>query len=162
MSIKIFSSSLIVMFVCVNAFAMCGMCGSGPEHEHKGSDESVFSHVAGETAMKGGVKEISYDQFMRIRNSGEKYVLLDVLAKDSYAKGHIEGAGSFPVDTINKSTAAKRLSKDDNIIVYCGSFQCPASTGAAKKLSGLGYDVLDYKGGLKEWQEKGNRLVSGE
>ena len=34
-----------------------------------------------------------------------------------------------------------------------------ASTAAAKKLSGIGYRVLDYKGGLKEWQEKGNNLV---
>jgi len=56
--------------------------------------------------------------------------------------------------------AEKRLSKNDHIIVYCGSFQCAASTQASKKLSGLGYNVLDYKGGLKEWQDNGNKLVS--
>ena len=28
-----------------------------------------------------------------------------------------------------------------------------------QRLSELGYKVLDYKGGLKEWQEKGNKLV---
>ncbi len=96
---------------------------------------------------------------MKIRNSGEPYTLLDVLPSDSYAKGHIEGAKSFPVETINKATAASMLAKDSNVVVYCGSFQCGASTDAARKLSALGYDVLDYKGGLKEWQEKGNLLV---
>ena len=33
------------------------------------------------------------------------------------------------------------------------------STAAAKKLGALGYTVLDYKGGLKEWKEKENTLT---
>ena len=160
MSTKVFLSVFAVMFMCTSAFAMCGVCPSGTES--KGEAKSVFSQVASEAVMKNGVKEITYDQFMSIRNSGEKYTLLDVLASEfnTYNKGHIEGAVSFPLGDINKTTAEKRLSKEDHIIVYCGSFQCTASTEAAKKLSGLGYNVLDYKGGLKEWQEKGNKLVS--
>lgn len=159
MYIKIFSLVLAAMLIYTGAFAMCGMCGS----DMKGKEEAngVFSHVAGEAAMKDGVKEISYEQFMSIRNSGEKYKLFDVLDSASYNKGHIEGAVSFPLDTINKTTAQTRLSKDDHIIVYCGSFQCTASTEAAKKLSALGYNVLDYKGGLKEWQDNGNKLIGG-
>lgn len=119
----------------------------------------MFERIANEAETKNGVKEITYDQFVAIRKSGEEYKLLDVLSADSYDKGHIQGAVSFPLDTINKETAAKYLSGDDHLIVYCGSFQCPASTQAAKKLSALGYYVFDYKGGLKEWQEKGNSLV---
>ncbi len=123
---------------------------------------SVYSEVAAGTSLKNGVKEISYDQFVKIRNSGDRYILLDVLPVDSYVKGHIEHARSYPVDGINEATAAALLKKDAGIIVYCGSFKCAASTAAAKKLSGLGYNVLDYKGGLKEWQEKGNKLVSNK
>ena len=37
---------------------------------------------------------------------------------------------------------------------------CHVSTHAARVLSSLGYTVLDYKGGLEEWQEKGNTLVA--
>lgn len=96
---------------------------------------------------------------MSIRNSGEKYLLIDVLSAESYAEGHIPDSISMPLETINQDTASKVISKDTNVIVYCGSFQCHASTAAAEKLSGLGYKVLDYKGGLKEWQEKGNSLV---
>jgi len=120
---------------------------------------NVFDKISGQTALKDGVKEITYDQFMEIRKSGEKYVLLDVLSPDSYAKGHIEGAASFPGGTINKDTASSRLSKDVKIIVYCGGFHCGASTHAAKTFIALGYNVLDYKGGLKDWQDKGNSLV---
>lgn len=121
--------------------------------------KDMFSTIEKGSTLKEGVKQITYNQFMKIRKSGEKYVLLDVLPPDSYAKGHIEGAASFPVTDISEQTAAGKLSKSDNIVVYCGSFQCPASTEAAKKLSALGYNVLDYKGGLKEWQDKGNNLV---
>jgi len=120
---------------------------------------SVFDQVAGQAELKNGVKEITYEQFMMIRKSGEKYLLLDVLPKASYANGHIENAVSFPEDTMNKETASSRLSKDDKVIVYCGSFHCGASTHAAKTLIGLGYNVLDYKGGLQDWQDKGNSLA---
>ena len=158
MLIRIALVVLVAVFVSGISFAMCGSCGS----DHKGGMEhkGAFSNAADEAVLKDGVKEITYKQFMDIRDSGEKYVLLDVLSKESYAKGHISGAKSFPLDTINKTSADKILSKGDHIIVYCGSFQCTASTEGAKKLSALGYDVLDYKGGLKEWQEKGNKLVS--
>jgi len=112
--------------------------------------------------MKNSIKKISYGEFIAIRNSDKKPILIDVLSRDSFKKGHIEGALSFPLDTINKETAENVLLKDELLIVYCGSFQCTASTEAAEKLSTLGYNVLDYKGGLKEWQEKGNKLISEE
>lgn len=105
------------------------------------------------------VMQITYDQLMQTKNSNEGFVLVDVLSPESYAQGHIEGAISFPLNTINKESAAKALPKDAKIIVYCASFQCSASTEAANKLSALGYDVVDYKGGLKDWQENGNKLV---
>lgn len=144
-----------VIFICGMIYAMCGMC----EAVQGQGANSVYDKVAKGAAVKDGVKEITYNQFMKIRNSKEGYVLLDVLSPESYAEGHIDGARSFPVNTINKASAGKALSKGAKTIVYCGSFQCTASTAAAKKLSALGYNVVDYKGGLKEWQEKGNALV---
>jgi len=120
---------------------------------------SVFDTIVSNAEVKEGVKEITYEQFTEIRNSGEKYVLLDTLSPESFTKGHIEGAESFSLTNINAESAAEKLSKDANIIVYCGSFKCRASTEAAKILSGLGYNVLDYKGGLMEWEQKGNQLV---
>jgi len=106
-----------------------------------------------------GARQITYDQLVRIQHSGERYLLLDVLPESSYRSGHIESSASFPVDTITKETAQRRLAKDSRIIVYCASFNCPASTIAARRFSELGYTVLDYKGGLKDWQDKGNTLI---
>jgi len=120
---------------------------------------NTFDETYQTAAVRNGVKQISYGQFLKIKHSGERYTLLDVLPEESYKSGHIESAASFPVDTIAKENAEKRLHKDSKIIVYCASFDCHASTIAAKKLADLGYNVLDYKGGLKEWQEKGNKLV---
>jgi rhodanese-related sulfurtransferase len=130
-------------------------CGTGERQKPAGVIEAITKEVK----EKDGVKEITYEQLMKIRSSGDKYILIDVLAEDSYASGHIAGAKNFPVGTIDKESAEKTLPRDKYIVVYCGSFLCKASTAAAKKLGELGYRVLDYKGGLKEWQEKGNPLV---
>ena len=123
------------------------------------SDTPTFDLISQLVAEKDGVREIRYDEFVAIRDSGEDYILLDVLYSESYADGHIEGAQSFPLDSINKESTEERIPKDANIIVYCRGFTCSASTQAAKKLTALGYDVIDYKGGLAEWKEKGNSPV---
>jgi rhodanese-related sulfurtransferase len=106
-----------------------------------------------------GVREISYEQFVRIRHSGDLYILLDVLPFRSYRNGHIEGAVSFPLETINEENASIILYKESKVITCSASNECYASTAAAIKLTELGYMVLDYKGGLKEWVEHGNMLV---
>jgi rhodanese-related sulfurtransferase len=106
-----------------------------------------------------GVKQITYDQFVRIRYSAEPYILLDVLPFRSFRDGHIEGAVSFPLETINEENASIILFADSKIITYSASNECYTSTAAAIKLTELGYSVLDYKGGMKEWVEYGNMLV---
>lgn len=156
--------SVLTLFVlpaalCIATVALVS-CASAVSDDKAPVPASCFDKVCAITAEKGGVKEITYEQFQSIRSSGEEYILLDVLPKGSYEKGHIEGAQSFPVETINYESAPARLQPTDKIIVYCGSFQCSASTNAAHRLQALGYkNVLDYKGGIKEWQEKGNALA---
>ncbi len=147
--------NVLIVFLSVVILTGFTLSTAVAQTEEKGIFDSIYDSVQ----PKEGVKEITYDEFLSIRNSGEKYVLIDVLSPDSYASGHIPGAISMPLDTITPENAAKVLNKEDNIIVYCGSFTCHASTAAAKKLSEMGYSVLDYKGGLKEWQEKGSKLV---
>ena len=59
----------------------------------------------------------------------------------------------MPVNEIGE-WVSKMLKIDDTIVVYCASFECQASTNAAKKLISLGFkNVLDYKGGLKDYKE---------
>lgn len=122
---------------------------------------SAFEEVSREAGIKDGVKQITYGQFIKIKNYGEDYVLVDARTPESYNTGHIPGAISFPLKTMDSSTAERLLSKDSKIVTYCSSFACPTSTKAARKFSELGYDALDYKGGAKEWQENGNKLIIG-
>jgi rhodanese-related sulfurtransferase len=99
------------------------------------------------------VRVISRDKLMDMIKSGQKFKLVDVLEKEHFQDEHIKGAISLPLEEMGKK-AAKMLKKDETIVVYCASFTCAASTTAAEKLLSLGYkDVLDYKGGLKDYKE---------
>lgn len=101
------------------------------------------------------VKKITRDELMNMISSGERFKLVDVLDKAHYEREHIKGATSLPVNEIGKK-AGKMLKKDEAIVVYCASFDCQASTNAAEKLFSMGYtNVLDYKGGLKDYKEAG-------
>ncbi len=104
------------------------------------------------------VKQITRDELIDRCKSGVKFTLVDVLSSESYAKEHIAGAISIPLVDLEKK-AESLLKKEDTIVVYCASFECSASTKAAEKLMEMGYkNVLDYKGGLKDYKEAGFTL----
>ena len=99
------------------------------------------------------MREITRDELVELMNSDKAFKLVDVLDKEHYEQEHIKGAMSIPLDDVEKK-AESLLKKNDLIVVYCGSFQCPASTHAAEKLISLGYkNVFDYEGGLKDYKE---------
>lgn len=99
------------------------------------------------------VKIISRDELMKMSPTSQKFKLVDVLEREHYEKEHLKGAISLPLNEIEKK-ANNLLKQDDLIVVYCASFQCQASTKAAEKLLSLGFkNVLDYKGGLKDYKE---------
>jgi len=82
-------------------------------------------------------------------------LLLDVRDREDYEKEHIYGAVSVPVAELSK-LVKKHFSRDQEIVVYCTSFECPASTRAAHILEKMGYKyVSDYKGGLLDWKVAG-------
>lgn len=142
--LKVFSVIILSLFIALSA----------------AHAESVFDKIYNSPdKVEDGVRYISYGQLLELKASGEKFRMFDVLQEASYNKGHIPEAESFPVFLINKDSAANKLSKSDNVVVYCGNFKCHASSKAAKTLQDLGYRVVDYKGGLKEWREMGNKLL---
>lgn len=107
------------------------------------------------------VKKISKEELKDMMCSGKKLVLVDVLDKEHFEKEHIKGAISIPLNEIEMK-APKMLNNDDSIVVYCASFDCLASTNAAGKLMSMGYkNVLDYKGGIKEYKEANWPLEGG-
>ena len=91
-------------------------------------------------------------------DSGDDFVLVDVLGEESYKERHLPKAVSIPItgDDFEESAKAKLPDKEKPVIVYCASPECSASPSAAKKLVELGYtDVTDFESGLKGWEEAG-------
>ena len=103
---------------------------------------------------------ISTEELVELKNSGENFVLVDVLEKDHFNVGHIPGAVNIPLDQI-ATKALEKYDKDKHLVLYCASKSCEASPKAAKKLQKLGFEnITDYEVGLKGWKEAGNELES--
>jgi rhodanese-related sulfurtransferase len=101
------------------------------------------------------VNFIGIDKLLEMMENKDSYKLVEVLGADEYAKGHIPGAISIPVDQL-EAKAPKMLKKTDIVVVYCANYHCGASTAAAKALLKIGYKkVLDFKGGKWLWQWAG-------
>jgi len=100
------------------------------------------------------VHTLSFDELLKMYKENAKFVLVDARSQEDYDKKHLPGSINIPLEDLK--SYADRLDKSEVIVTYCGGFQCPVSTEAAKELMTLGFKkVMDYKGGIQEWTEKG-------
>ncbi len=107
------------------------------------------------------IRFVPLEKVLELRENGADFSLVDVLAPEVYREGHLPGAINLPLADLEKLLPEQRFSQDRTIVVYCASYQCSASTMAAKKLLELGYaEVFDYKGGKKDWSMRGLPLVT--
>lgn len=102
------------------------------------------------------IKAINRDMLRnKLRESPGRVILMDVRDKSDYEAEHIKGAISVPIGEL-LMRAVQHWGKDYEVIVYCGSFECPASSKAAKILEEAGFEnVLEYEGGLNDWKTAG-------
>lgn len=101
---------------------------------------------------------ISLDHLLEMQANGDKFKLVEVLSPKHFKEGHLPGAINIPLDKLEKE-APKKLKKHDQIIVYCASYMCHASTKAARKLLEMGYiKTVDFKGGKQQWIDNGLEL----
>lgn len=154
MNKKRFIAVICAIFLSIS-IRVPAYCNASQSAQGQGEFDKIFNT----TPSSQGVRYITHDQLMKIFASGEKFVLVDVLSADDYKTGHIAGAVSIPIRSMSESYARTRIPAGSRVIVYCNGFECHASSQAAQKLTGYGYKVLDYKGGLEEWQSRGGKLV---
>jgi rhodanese-related sulfurtransferase len=125
---------------------------------------SQVDRVGNAFGMKLGgrkMKIITREELLEKMRNKEAFALVDVLTKESYAHNHIEGAVNLPVGELAELAPTRLPDKNQEIICYCASFDCQASTSAGRILEKLGYtNVLDYKGGLKDWRAAGYPMAS--
>ena len=102
------------------------------------------------------IKAINRDVLRKkLQESPGRVILMDVRDKTDYEVEHIKGAISVPIGEL-LIRAVQNWGKDHEVIVYCGSFECPASSNAARLLDEAGFEnVLQYEGGLNDWKTAG-------
>jgi rhodanese-related sulfurtransferase len=106
-------------------------------------------------------KTITREELKKKIDSGDNFVLIEVLNRKEFMRTHIRGAINMPLMEIGHM-AAERFDPDTEIVVYCADIECQASPKAAEKLEKLGFDrVYDYEGGKRDWLEAGYETESG-
>jgi rhodanese-related sulfurtransferase/DNA-binding MarR family transcriptional regulator len=87
------------------------------------------------------------------RLSKGNVVVLDVRPEVEYRAGHIPGALSVPVDTLE--AALQTLPRDRKIVAYCRGPYCVFSDEAVALLRSHGYRAHRLRQGLPDWRATG-------
>ncbi len=102
------------------------------------------------TIKEGTYKQISMDEAVKLMESEQNYIILDVRRPDEFAAGHIPHAINVPNETIGESEIAELPDKKQLIFVYCRSGR--RSKEASEKLVKLGYTNIMEFGGILDWK----------
>jgi rhodanese-related sulfurtransferase/DNA-binding transcriptional ArsR family regulator len=86
----------------------------------------------------GGVEAIDRDTLIDRLRAGQ-VTLIDVRPEREYVAGHVPGALSMPLDTVEARVGD--LPRDRAIVAYCRGPFCTFSAEAARKLRALGFDA---------------------
>jgi rhodanese-related sulfurtransferase len=88
-------------------------------------------------------------------------LLLDARFPELFALGHIPGAVSLPLSRFDEAFAEREpaLRAARLLVLYCSGPDCHDSRDLALRLREKGFrDLLLYRGGIEDWQEKGHAL----
>lgn len=100
------------------------------------------------------VRETDVDGYLKLRESGEPHVLIDVREESEFAAGHIPGSLHLGKGIIERDIIAKVPDKNATLILYCGGgFR---SVLAADNLRKMGYaNPISMDGGWRAWEQAG-------
>lgn len=102
------------------------------------------------SAQSDSIKTVDAAQFAEFIKSDSVF-LVDVRTAEEYAAGHIPNAKNVDVLKSDFKDRVETLSKNKEIAVYCRSGK--RSLMAANTLAKMGYKVINFRGGWKEWQQ---------
>ncbi|NNN15286.1 MAG: metalloregulator ArsR/SmtB family transcription factor [Acidimicrobiaceae bacterium] len=87
------------------------------------------------------------------RASNQDVVILDVRPKEEYAQGHIPGAKSIPLASLEDRL--EELSRQSLFVAYCRGPYCVLAVQAVERLSAEGYSAIRLEDGMPEWRLAG-------
>lgn len=83
--------------------------------------------------------------------------IVDVRGKSEYDAGHVEGAENNFVGTLPDHV--DKLSRDKQVVIHCQAGDRSSLAYSVLRKNGF-KNVKNFSGGMKEWKEKGNPVVS--
>jgi adenylyltransferase/sulfurtransferase len=122
-------------------------CGVGAAAENgAASSPSVVS-----SAPMSAAREVSVEDLKAMRDRGESFVLVDVREPREWAISDLPGSLKIPLGTLPQSL--EKLSKDDEIVVYCRTGG--RSGNAVQFLQKMGFEkAKNLVGGINLWAER--------
>ena len=87
----------------------------------------------------------------------EEVQIVDVRGKTEYEEGHVEGAENIFVGTLQQNL--DKISKERQVVIHCQSGDRSAIAYSVLRKNGFN-NVKNYSGGMKEWREKENPVIS--
>ena len=140
-----------------------GIVGSGRsffEQAVRQGQEGIMAkhHSPGFLAIvndaKSRIRQIDIEEFRRLRESGEPFLLVDVREESEWAAGHASGALHLGKGIIERDIETSVPGHDTKMVLYCGGgFR---SALAADNLQKMGYtEVISLDGGWRAYQESG-------
>ncbi|HTY42107.1 MAG TPA: molybdopterin-synthase adenylyltransferase MoeB [Thermoanaerobaculia bacterium] len=155
---------LIGRLVLVDALAMrfrelkirknpdCAVCGAHPTVTRLIDDESFCGEkpLVSSPAMFGRVPEVSVEELKAMRDRGDRFVLVDVREAHEWPIADLTDSVKIPLGTLPHSL--DKLSKDDDIVVYCRTGG--RSAQAVGFLQRSGYPkARNLAGGINRWAQ---------
>ena len=97
-----------------------------------------------------GYKQITMSEAVKMMETENNYIILDVRRADEFAEGHIPGAINVANEVIGTEEIPELTDKSQLILVYCRSGR--RSKEASEKLVKLGYTNIVEFGGILDWK----------
>lgn len=102
---------------------------------------------------KKEIREIDVNELKRMRQTGEKFALIDVREPEETAKGTIPGAATIPRGVLELKIDQVTTDKNANIVLYCGGGNRSALAGWMLKKMGF-KNPISLIGGWRAWTEQ--------
>ena len=103
---------------------------------------------------KSRIKEIDINEYQRMKQGGDRHLLVDVREEGEWAAGHAAGSVHLGKGVIERDIEAKVPDKNTKLVLYCGGgFR---SALAADNLRKMGYsDAISLDGGWRAYTGAG-------
>jgi DNA-binding transcriptional ArsR family regulator/rhodanese-related sulfurtransferase len=147
---------LFVHYRLVDAevYDVCRAIRSVAEHQLAEFERLVRDHFGSRSA----VEPVSMEELMRRTRTGD-VVMLDTRPANEYLSGHIAGAVSVPVDTLQRRL--RELPMNTEYVAYCRGPYCVYADRAVDILRAKGRRARRLIEGFPEWKAAGFPVETG-